>query len=177
MAGKPAPLEPNKMFCFPINLKHSRKAMHFDNFTPAVRGTTRTDERPAAHAMTSGPPATPKGETGGPRRARMPPAGTAFGKAASVDPVRVHNETPLRGLRSRPWGCPGVESSRDPWYTPARVLPDPTRTVPDPPGCELRIRWNRLKKTKLFEGTLRMNDQKNPRCDEVKGGSGGTSLQ
>ena len=86
----------------------------------------------------------------------MPPAGMAFGKAVSVDPVRVHNETPMRGLRSRPWGCPGVESSRDPWYMPARALPDPTRTVPDPPGRVPQIRWKRLKKTKLFEGTLRM---------------------
>lgn len=64
-------------------------------------------------------------------RARMPPTGAAFGMAASVDPVRVHNETPSHGLRTRLWGCPGVESSRDPWYTPAQVLPDLTRTVPN----------------------------------------------
>jgi len=80
----------------------------------------------------------------------MPPAGAALGRTVSVDPVRVYNETPMRGLRSRPWGCPGVESSRDPWYMPARVLPDPTRTVPDPPGRVPQIRWNWVKKLNLF---------------------------
>ena len=40
----------------------------------------------------------------------------------------------MHGLKPRPWGCPGVESSRDSWYTPAQVQPDLTRTVPDPPG-------------------------------------------
>ena len=77
------------------------------------------------------PAALPKRAAGGSNRARMPPAGAAFGKAVSVDPVRVHNETPSHGLRTRLWGCPGVESSRDPWYTPAQVLPDLTCTVPN----------------------------------------------
>lgn len=56
--------------------------------------------------------------------------------------LRNLRQTGLRGLKSRPWGCPGVESSRDPWYMPARVLPDPPRTVPDPPGRVPQIRWN-----------------------------------
>ncbi len=30
----------------------SRKALHIDNLIPAVRVTTRTDERPATHAVT-----------------------------------------------------------------------------------------------------------------------------
>ena len=49
-------------------------------------------------------------ETGrrGSDRARMPPAGAVFGMAVSVDPVRVHNETPSHSLGTRhvglPWG-------------------------------------------------------------------------
>ena len=115
----------------------------FDNGIPAVRGTTRTDERPTAHAKTLEnavhflifvPPPAVLPETGplvAPTERECHLCGAAFGKAASVDPVRVHNETPPHGLRTRLWGCPGVESSRDPWYTPAQVLPDLTRTVPN----------------------------------------------
>jgi len=46
--------------------------------------------------------------------------GAAFGKAVSIDPVQVYNETPMRGLKPRPRGCPWVESSRDPWLSPRR---------------------------------------------------------
>lgn len=94
--------------------------LFFENRIPAVRGTTRTDERPTAHAKTlestahfydlcatvSGPPK--NRVSGGFDRARMPPAGAAFGMAVSIDLVRVHNETPSHSLRTRhvglPWG-------------------------------------------------------------------------
>ncbi len=58
--------------------------------------------------------------------------------------LKSYNETPSTGLRTRPQGCPWVESSRDPWYTPARVMPDPARAVPNPTGGRVRMRWERI---------------------------------
>lgn len=40
------------------------------------------------------------------------------------------------GRRARP----GVEISRDPRYTPARVMPDPARTVPNLTGARVQMR-------------------------------------
>ena len=64
----------------------------------------------------------------------MLPVEAAPGKAASYDLVRVHNETPRLASASERQGCPWVESSRDPWYTPVQVMPDLPCTVPDLPG-------------------------------------------
>lgn len=75
------------------------------------------------------------------RRARMPPVRGGFGMPPSVDSGRENNETPRTASAQERRGCPGVESSRDPRYTPVQALPSLIRTVPKPPGCELQMRW------------------------------------
>ena len=120
---------------FPLlQSKYSREALYFDNLTPAVRVTARTDERPAAHATTQ------RGQQPLPVSENATCAGRPLAWPLCTDSVRAYNETPETGLRTRPQGCPWVEISRDPWYTPVRVAPDPARTVPTPAGVRVRMR-------------------------------------
>ena len=74
----------------------------------------------------------------------------------------------MRGLKSRPWGCPGVEISRDSWYTPARVLPGPTRTAPDPPG--MRGKFGGVLRNKNLSKDFNVNamDNRQKAHDELK---------
>ena len=127
---------------FYYNKSTANVVVLLDNFIPAVRVTTRTDERPSAHAITSENTArlsefctVPCGpiETG--RRAPTERECHLRGRPLARPPALTLSGYTMRHLRTAwepgMWGCPGVESSRDPWYTPAQVLPDLTRTVPN----------------------------------------------
>ena len=50
----------------------------------------------------------------------MPPAEAAFGRAASVDSIRVHNETPLAGMRNAGGAAPGLKAVETPGICPRR---------------------------------------------------------
>ena len=83
--------------------RHRRSKLHSIRFSP----TGKSSFIPLLLLSQSDPLRwAPIGFEGADDRARMPPAGTAFGMAVSVDPVWVHYETPLHGLRTRPVGLP-----------------------------------------------------------------------